>query len=137
MMRRVVSAFVFAMSLAVVLSASSSHAQTKKKSAPAKAESYAVVRIGDEVKVVQSSELANLNKKTAEEDKRLMKAYEEAKKNPRRDMGNVELVKPSKRKVTILKKNIKNREDAQDWQKKYEEEGDAKESKTAKKASDW
>ena len=137
MMRRVVSAVLFAVSLTVVLSASSGNAQTKKKAAPPKVESYAVVRIGDEVKVVQGSEVAGLTKKTAEEDKRLMKAYEDAKKNPRRDMGNVELVKPSKRKVTILKKNIKNREDAQDWQQKYEEEGEGKDTKSAKKKNDW
>ena len=133
MVRRIVSAVFFAVSLALILSAAPSNAQTKKKSAPPKTESYAVVRIGDEFKVVQGSELAGLNKKTAEEDKRLMKAYEDAKKNPRRDMGNMELVKPTKRTVKILKKNIKNREDAQDWQKKYEEEGEAGDTKATKK----
>ncbi len=133
MVRRIVSAVFFAVSLALILSAAPSNAQTKKKSAPPKVESYAVVRIGDEFKVVQGSELAGLNKKTAEEDKRLMKAYEDAKKNPRRDMGNMELVKPTKRTVKILKKNIKNREDAQDWQKKYEEEDETGDTKATKK----
>ena len=50
------------------------------KAATAKPKLYTVVQVGDDIKVIEKSELTNLRKTTAEEDKKAKKKYDEDKK---------------------------------------------------------
>ena len=76
------------------------HEETCEKGAAAKTETYAVVRIGDDVQIVKKSDLANLKKTTAEEDKKAKKDYDDAKKAAKSKEDKADLGKPPvKRKV--------------------------------------
>ena len=97
--------------------------RTTDQTAKPKVETYSVVQIGEEVKVVKKSELTTLRKSIATEDKQAAKAYEEAKKasgkDKDKDKNNSELVKPVKRKIKVLKGSLKTEQEANDWMEKH------------------
>jgi hypothetical protein len=91
-----------------------------EKSATPKPELYTVVQIGDEVQVIKKSELTNLRKTTAEEDKKAKKDYDEAKKSAAKSKDKSDLGKPPvKRSVKVLKDSLKSEQDAQEWMEKH------------------
>lgn len=122
---------------AIVVSLLVSLATTASHGAPAKkAEVFAVVQIGDEIRVVRKSELTGLNKSVAEEDKRRQKAYEASKKG--KGMGREmapEMTKPVKRTVRVLKNSLKTEQDAREWKEKFMDERVG--AKISKKADAW
>ena len=121
--------------LASLLAATSDGATGTKrmdKTAVAKVEMYAVVQIGEELSVVKKSDLANLKKSTAEEDKKKMKDYEEAKKAATKNKESFDLPKPVKRSVKILKNSLKSEQAANDWKEKFLREKDGSKSDTSK-----
>ena len=83
-----------------------------------RAETYSVVQIGDEVKVVKKSELAALKKSAAEDYKRAMKEYKDAKKeaakNKDKSTDKPALEKPIQQKI-VVKKTFKNEDEAKAW----------------------
>jgi hypothetical protein len=86
------------------------------KSAAPKNETYAVVQIGDEMRVIRKSELTGLKKSTAEEDKKAKKDYDEAKKAAKTKEEKAELGKPpASRKVIVKKQAFKTEQEANDW----------------------
>jgi hypothetical protein len=106
-----------------------------EKGAAAKTETYAVVRIGDDVQIVKKSDLTNLKKTTAEEDKKAKKDYDEAKKAAKSKEEKANLGKPPvKRKVIVLKSSLKTEDDAKDWLDKNPQ-GQEGERKTGRKAA--
>lgn len=121
-------------------------AATKRAAATAtpKAETYSVVQIGDDIKVVKKSELAALKKSNTEEYKKAVKEYNAAKKEAAKskDKDKPALEKPVKRKIVDLaKKTFKTEQDANTWMennlqsKKDEPKTDKKtDTKTEKKA---
>jgi hypothetical protein len=105
-----------------------------RSAAPTKTETFDVVKIGDEVKVIKKSELVGLRKSTAEEDKKDLKTYQDAKKELSKSKDKDKSAmpkKPVKRTVLVLKASFKTQEEAEAWKTKYEEKKDA--SKDAKK----
>jgi hypothetical protein len=121
----------------------------------AKAELFAVVQIGEELKIVRKSELTSLKKSVKEEDNRRQKAYDDSKKNKGKDKGagkgaemgmgagmgmgpgmgrdadQYEMSKPAKRTVKILKNSLKTELDAREYL--LEQQG----TKTSKKTDAW
>jgi hypothetical protein len=107
----------------------------KAKAAAPKVESYVVVQIGDEVKVVTKSELKNLTKTVRDEDKKRKEDYEKDKKTAAKNKEKFDTPKPSTRKVTKLKE-FKSEQEANDWLEKHPR-GKEEEGKTAKKTANW
>jgi len=112
------------------------------KATTTKPETYAVVQIGDEAKVVKKSELVTLRKTATEDYKRAVKDYgtakKEAAKSKDKDKDKTPLEKPVKRKIVDLaKKTFKTEQEAGTWLDNYLQDpkkDDAK-SKTDKKAA--
>ena len=104
------------------------------KTAAAKSEPYAVVQIGDEIKVIRKSEVNEEKKRIAEEYKQKMKTYEEAKKEATKNKEKLEEPKPDKRDYTmrVLKSSCKTEQEANDYCEKRKQE---EESKTSKKTA--
>lgn len=139
--------------LSVCLAAASTMAAPPPVQKGGKAELFAVVQVGDEIRVVRKSEVAGLPKKIADEDKSRQKAYEDFKKNkgkggaagPGMGMGmgmgmgrggeQMETTKPAKRSVKVLKNSLKTEQDAKEWKEKYEDEKLG--SKPGKKKEAW
>jgi len=112
------------------------------KAATPKVETYSVVQIGDEAKVVKKSELASLRKTAAEDYKRAVKDYntakKEAAKSKDKDKDKSAPEKPVKRKIVDLaKKTFKTEQEAGTWLDNYlqEPKKDDSKSKTDKKAA--
>ena len=108
--------------------------KSAEKGAAGKPETYAVIRIGDDVQIIKKSDLANLKKTTAEEDKKAKKDYDEAKKAAKSKEEKADLGKPPlKRKVILLKGAFKTEDDAKDWLEKNPQGQEGE--KTGKKAA--
>lgn len=91
-------------------------AERAEKGPAGKAETYAVVKVGDEVQIVRKSELTSLKKSLAEEDKKARKEYDEQKKAAKTKEDKAALGKPpAKRVVKQLKAGFKTEDDAKDW----------------------
>ncbi len=110
------------------------------KTATPKVETYSVVQIGDEAKVVKKSELVGLRKTAAEDYKRAVKDYNTAKKEATKskDKDKSAPEKPVKRKIVDLaKKTFKTEQEANTWLDNYlqEPKKDDSKSKTDKKAA--
>ncbi len=113
------------------------HAAGHAKGAPgAKTanEPYAVIQIGEDIKVVANSEKINLTKKADEDYKSDLKRYNDAKKDKSNHDANT-LKKPDKKDYTVkvLKAGFKTQEDAQkfaDDKIKEREKGNAKKTTT-------
>ena len=99
-----------------------------------KTETYAVIQIGEEIKVVPGSQLASEKKRVAEDYKREMKAYQDSKKEAGKGKDKVEIPKPVQKKVKVLKSSCKNQKEAIEYREKLLQDKD--EPKT-KKARDW
>jgi len=127
-------ATVIVASLLVSLATTSSGAPAQKA---AKVDLFAVVQIGEEIKVVRKSELTSLPKTVAEEDKKRQKAYEDSKKGKGagKDVDQYQMPKPVKRSVRILKNSLKTEQDAREWKEKFLEEREG--TKTSKKTDAW
>ena len=96
----------------------------------AKSESYSVVQVGDEIRVVRKSELANLKKSVAEDYKRDMKIYQDSKKGK----DKAATTKPIKSEVKILKQTCKTEQEANEYRDKLMAEKSGAAEKTEKKA---
>jgi predicted transcriptional regulator len=132
----IVSIIILGVAGATAFATSQRHAPPNKAGS-AKAETYDVVKIGDDVKVIKKSELAGLKKSTADEDKRLLKEYQDSKKGTGKSKDASGTVKkPVKRSVLVLKASLKTDQEAQDWLTKYLKDKKGG-SKTAKGASNW
>jgi hypothetical protein len=96
-------------------------------------ETYSVVQIGDEIKVVSASEKKTLIKKLEDDYKLDTKKYADAKKDKKNADAN-SLKKPDKKDYTIkvLKANFKTQEDAQ----KFADDKIKERDKGAKKSTD-
>jgi hypothetical protein len=117
--------------------ASQRHAPPSRAGAGAAKEVFAVVKIGDDVKIVKKSEVAGLKKSTADEDKRDQKAYQDAKKEAAKSKDKSAMPKkPAKRSVQVLKSSLKTEQEAATWMEKYlasKKDG----PKSGKTASAW
>ena len=88
----------------------------KAQGAAAKNETFSVVQVGDEVQVIKKSELTNLKKTTADEDKRRRKQYDDAKKEAVKNKDHADPGKaPVKRLVKLLRSSFKTEQEATDW----------------------
>ena len=134
------AAAVLAASLWAVTSDGATHEQRSSthsnKTSSAKPEMYAVVKIGEEIKVVKKSEVAGLRKTIAEDHKRDMKAYLAAKKEAGKNKEKSDLPRPVLQKMTILKNAFKTEQEANTWADNYMQKR-KDEPKTAKKAGNW
>jgi len=99
-----------------------------------KAETYAVIQIGEEIKVVPGSQLAAERKRVAEEYKRDMKTYQDSKKDSGKGKDKVEIPKPVQKKVKVLKPSCKNEKEAIEYRDKLLQD---KDEPKVKKTRDW
>jgi len=117
--------------------AASPRSPSPSRSGSTKAEAYSVVKIGDEVKVIKKSDLSGLKKSTADEDKKDLKAYQDAKKEFSKSKDKSAMPKkPVKRSVHVLKSSLKTQQEAEAWMSKYLE-GKKDGPKAGKTASNW
>ncbi|MGD0518728.1 MAG: hypothetical protein ABSA26_14430 [Thermoguttaceae bacterium] len=95
-------------------------------------ETYAVIQVGEDIRVISTSEKAGLQKKYDEEYKQDLKKYQEAKKDKNNHDANTK--KPDKKDYTIkvLKGSFKTQEDAQ----KFADDKIKERDKGAKKSTD-
>jgi uncharacterized spore protein YtfJ len=96
-------------------------------------ETYSVIMVGDEIKVVTTSEKTSLIKKYKDEYKQDLKKYQEAKKDKSNHDANT-LKKPDEKDYTVkvLKGSFKTQEDAQ----KFADDKIKERDKGAKKSTD-
>jgi hypothetical protein len=110
------------------------------KTAPgAKNETYYVVQIGEDIKVVSSSEKTNLTKRADEDYKLDLKKYNDAKKDKNNHDANT-LKKPDKIKdytVKILKANFKTQDEAQKFADDKIKERDKGTTKKTTNTNNW
>ena len=92
--------------------------------AKTKAETYAVIQIGEEIKVIVGSQLASEKKRVAEDYKRDMKAYQDSKKNAGKGADKVEVPKPVLKKVKVLKSSCKSEKEAIEYRDKLLQDKD-------------
>jgi hypothetical protein len=99
----------------------------------AKAEVWAVFKIGDDVSVDKQSELKSLKKKADDDYKQEMSQYKEAIKAGGKGGKNKSDApkKPVKRTVKLLKGGFKTQQAAEEWKDKYQ--GDKKDDPKAGK----
>ena len=115
---------------------SSPRSPSPSRGAPTQPETFDVIKIGDDFKVIRHSELAGLKKSTADDYKKDMKAYQDAKKELAKSKDKDKSAmptKPVKHTPQLLKGSLKTQEDADAWLAKHlEEKKDAPKSpKTA------
>jgi hypothetical protein len=86
----------------------------------AKAEAWAVFKIGDDIVVDKQAELKNLKKKAAEDFKQEMAKYKEDAKAAAKSKDKSQMPKrPVKRVVKVLKGAFKTQQDAEAWKDNY------------------
>ncbi len=92
------------------------------RTATPKPETYSVIQIGDEMKVIKKSELAALKKSAAEDYKRAMKEYKETKKEAAKNKDKATdkpaLEKPVQQKI-VIKKTFKTEQEANTWMENH------------------
>jgi hypothetical protein len=84
------------------------------------AETWAVVQIGDDMKVISTSQIKSEQKKITDDYNAAMKKYKEDKKK------DPDAEKPVKQKFKVLKRNCKTKEEAEDFLQKKQDEADQK-----------
>jgi hypothetical protein len=104
-----------------------------EQSTPAKTETYVVVQVGDELRVIPKSQLKDLQKSTADEDKQNSKKYDDDKKAAMKKKEKFDQPKPVKRSVKTLKSGLKTEQDAEAFKEKHLQEKET--SKTGKKTA--
>ena len=136
---------VLVFGILLVLSESSQAYQTQHSPATSPAErtpahaktaneTYCVIQIGEDIKVVTSSEKTSLTKQADEDLKKALKNYQDAKKDKNNHDANT-LKKPDKKDYTVklLKANFKTQDEAQkfaDDKIKKRDKGNAKKTTT-------
>jgi hypothetical protein len=96
-----------------------SRAVERGKPAATKTETYSVVQVGDEIKVVKKSEMMTFQKGLADAYKQEMKTYNEAKKEASKKKEKLDMPKPVKPTVKTLKPSLKSQQEAEDWCEKF------------------
>ncbi len=113
----------------ILLTPASSLAQSKSSKSTKKGpDTWAVVQVGDDIKVIHTGEINGAKKKVTDDYNAAMKKYtEEKRSNPKAD-------KPVKVKFSVLRRGIKSEEEADDFRDKKLDEADKKaEAKTDSK----
>jgi hypothetical protein len=102
--------------------------------AGAKAEQYAVIQIGEDVKAVPKSRVNEEKKRIADQYKQDKKAYDEAYKAAIKNKEKPDMAKPDKKTyvVKVLKSSMKTEQDANTWIENYLSGEDKKEEKADK-----
>jgi hypothetical protein len=95
------------------------NAATPKGGAAPKAETFVVVKVGDDIRVVPTATLKTEKKKTEDEDKAAQQKYSEDKKAAAKNKEKFDQPKPVNRKFTTLKAGLKSQQEATDWMEKY------------------
>jgi hypothetical protein len=101
------------------------------KATAGKAETYVVVQVGEEFRVVAKSDYKSLPKMIRDEDNKAKKEYDEAKKAAIKNKEKFDTPKPLPRKIHKIGPSFKTEDDAKAWLDKHQEE----EEKNGKKAS--
>lgn len=103
-------------------------------------EKYAVVRIGDNVRMVKLAELADLRKEVDDKFKRDLERWDEAKKSAEKEKKKFTRPKPVKQQVKVLASNLAGEEAAKkkkdEFEKSIEEEQKASAEAAKKKAAE-
>ena len=117
-MKRLVACLVVA--LAWTWAGGAGEAFAKRASAAKAVQGYAVIRVGDEVRVVARSSVNQEKKNANNKYKADMKAYQEAKKATATSPDHgADLKKPTKAVVTVLKASVKTQAEAIRFRDKY------------------
>jgi hypothetical protein len=109
------------------------------KAAPvAKNETYSVIQIGEDIKVVTTSEKTSLTKKAQDDYKTDLKKYQDAKKDKKNTDAN-SLKMPDKKDYTVkvLKASFKTQDDAQKFADDKINERDKGNAKKPTSANNW
>ena len=108
--------------LVLVLTSFALQAQGKqgKREKPQKAETWAVVQVGEQAQVVTSSSAKGMKKRVASEYKRALKQWETDKKAAKKNKQPFEEPRPEKQKVKVLSSRLKSREEADKWLQQWE-----------------
>lgn len=101
-------------------------------------ETYAVVQVGEDIKVVSNSEKATLKKRADDDYKADLKKYNDDKKNKNNHDASTSK-KPDKKdyEVKILKANIKTQDEAQKFADEKNKERDKGGAKKTSAANNW
>lgn len=101
-------------------------------------ETYSVIQIGEDIKVVSNSEKISLTKRADEDYKSDLKKYNDAKKDKNNHDANT-LKKPDKKDYTvkILKANLKTQDEAQKFADDKIKERDKGNSKKTTNTNNW
>jgi hypothetical protein len=115
-----------AIAAGILLTPARSLAATKPAKSKPAVELYDVVQIGDEIKVISAKSLKDEQKRVKDANDKAVKEWKKAKK---RDKDS-SIPKPAPLTVKLLKKNIKDKDDAdqacQDLKDKLEKKEDSK-----------
>ncbi|MEN6406367.1 MAG: hypothetical protein ABFC77_07845 [Thermoguttaceae bacterium] len=97
------------------------HAPHKAVGAATKVETFVIVQVGDEVKVVPKSGLIELQRTINDTFKQDTKTYQEAKKEATKNKEKFDQPKPVKPVVKKLKEGIKNEQEANQEAAKFQD----------------
>jgi hypothetical protein len=98
-------------------SSPSHHSSSTKSSSSKPHETYAVIQIGEEYKVISQSQISSEQKRVADKYTQDMKSWKDSKK---KDKGE----KPEKLTVKVLKRSLRTQQDAQEYCDKLKEKKD-------------
>jgi hypothetical protein len=122
-MKKLVACLVVALVWMWAGGASEALAVAKRAPATGAPQAYAVIRVGDEVKVISKANVGQEKKNASTKFKNDMKAYTDAKKAAAKSPDHgADLKKPAKAVVTVIKASVKSQEDAEKFRDKYVEE---------------
>lgn len=101
--------------------------KSKQEKQVTRQEVYAVVQIGEEIKVVPSSQLASEKKRAVEHYRRDLKDYQDSMKEAGKN--KVDISKPVQKQVKVLKASFKNKEAADEYVQKRFQDNDQRKVK--------
>jgi hypothetical protein len=138
----VLATAIAGMFVACLMIATGNAAPAKRAAAP-KTETYSVIQVGEDIKVIKKSDLAALKKSNAEDYKRAMKEYNDAKKEAAKSKDKAAdktaIEKPVKQKIVDLaKKSFKTDQEATTWMENHldsKKDQPKTDKKTEKKAA--
>ena len=91
-----------------------------KKEKPQKAETWALVQVGEQAQVVTTSAAKGMKTRVSNEYKRALEQWEADQKAAKKNKRPFEEPKPQKQKVKVLSSRLENREAAEKWLQKWE-----------------
>lgn len=98
-----------------------------------KSESYSVVQVGEDVKVIPKSKANEEKKRIANQYKQDKKAYDEANKAAKKNKEKLDMAKPNVKDYSFkVLKTFKSEQEANDWLENYLN-GEGPNEKAAKK----